>query len=176
MAQLPILHTARATITPFTMDYITPAYISWLNDPQVVRYSRQRLHTHDRASCIAFFQEFENSPNHFSAIITEEHGHIGNISTLVDSNNQVADLSILIGMRIIWGQGYASEIWKAVMDALFLDKMRLVTGGCIAKNSGMIKVMKKAGMTPYYTRRNFFLLDGKPVDSIHYAAENKEQR
>ena len=174
MAQLPILQTARTTMTPFTKDHITSAYIAWLNDPETVRYSQQRLRKHEEASCHAFLQNFENSPHHFSAVITKDHGHIGNISTTVDTNNKIADIAILIGVREIWGQGYGLEIWKAVMDALFAERIRLVTGGCMAENTGMIKVMEKAGMKPYYTRENFFLLNDEPIDSVHYVAENTE--
>lgn len=173
MALLPEIQTTRTTIVPFTVDHITPDYIAWLNDPVTVRYSQQRLRSHDEPSCHAFLKGFDGSANHFCAVTTEREGHIGNISTTVDVHNQVADVSILIGEKSLWGQGYGCEMWCAVMQSLFALNIRLVTGGCVALNKGMINLMEKAEMKPYYTRKDFFLIDGQSVDSVHYVAENK---
>lgn len=174
MAQLPVIKTTRTVITPFTQSHITPAYIGWLNDPETVKYSQQRLRTHDEKSCFDFFRSFENAPHHFSAVCLQDGSHIGNISTSVDTHNKVADIAILIGEKSLWGQGFGEEIWCGVMACLFDLDFRLVTGGCMANNTGMIKVMEKAGMSAYYTRKNYFLYGSEKIDSVHYVAENKQ--
>lgn len=167
MADLPILTTARTIITPFTAEHLTDAYVAWLNDPEVVKYSRQRFQTHTKDSCRAFFRSFENSASHFSAILSKGR-HIGNISTSVNREDNIADISLLIGAKEIWGQGYGAEVWGAVMSALFDKGLRRVTGGCMADNAGMIHVFQKTGMVPYYVRSGYFLRDGHLVDSVHY--------
>ena len=172
MACLPEIHTARTVMTPFKTDYITPKYISWLNDLQTMQYSRQRFGLHNEASCREFLQSFEESPHHFSAILTKKGNHIGNISTTIDVHNQISDISLLIGQKFLWGQGYGSEVWSSVMEALIVLNTRLITGGCMSVNKAMVKIMENAGMRPYYVRRNFFMHGNEKVDSVHYVSEN----
>lgn len=174
MADLPILKTARTTIVPFNETFISPRYIGWLNDPDITRFSRQRHRRHDEESCREYFSSFKNSNNHFSAIVSDDQtrGHIGNLSTIVDGDNGVADLAILIGEKGVWGQGYGQEVWRAALAALLaLPGIRLVTGGCLSENLPMRRIMEKTGMTPYYTRRGYFVWNDHPVDSVHYVAE-----
>lgn len=167
MADLPVLTTARTIITPFTAEHLTDTYVAWLNDPEVVKYSRQRFQTHTKDSCRAFFESFRSSPSHFSAIVAEGR-HIGNVSTSVSREDNIADISLLIGVKDMWGKGYGAEVWDAVMAALFDLGLRRVTGGCMADNAGMIHVFQKTGMAPYYVRSGYFLRDGHLVDSVHY--------
>ena len=172
MAKLRTILTARTKITPFTLEEIHPEYIGWLNDPETVKFSRQRFTSHDRESCIDFFNRIEDSPNFFSAIFDSDEKHIGNISVSNDLENQVSDMSILIGCKSRWGKGYGNEAWSAVMEELFKLGVRIITGGCMAKNASMIRVMKKSGMKLYFVREKYFLLDGEYVDSVHYYKEN----
>ena len=52
----------------FTAENLTNEYISWLNDPLVVRYSNQRFRQHNQEICRAYFNSFENSDHIFIAI------------------------------------------------------------------------------------------------------------
>ncbi len=174
MAKLTQLQNDRIKIVPFTEIFITDNYISWLNCSNVVRYSEQRHNHHDRSSCERFLRGFEESPNHFSAIIVSDSSkHIGNISTTVDLANSTVDISIMIGECEAWGKGYGFSSWKLVMDELLRLNFRKVTGGCMAENTAMVSVMKKSGMKPDYIRPKTFLLDGLEVDSVHYAIYNE---
>lgn len=171
MAKLPVLTTQRMIIQPFTEDFLSAAYIQWLNDPVVTRYSQQRYRRHNRESCLAFMNSFEIGAGHFCAITLkdDEQRHIGNISTTIDVHNKVADIAILIGDASLWGQGYGLEAWQAVQDHLLQSGTRLVTGGCMDSNTAMKALMKKSGMEPYYTRKGYFLHDGQTIDSVHFA-------
>ena len=173
MARLPTIVTARTRIRPFTLEDITPEYIGWLNDAEIVKFSRQRLLSHDWQSCFAFLKSFQNSPNHFSAIFDCNNEHIGNVSVFNDLDNLVSDISILIGNKSIWGQGYGYEVWTGIMEHLFTLNIRMITGGCMANNAGMIKVMEKSGMKLYFVREKYFIFDGRPVDSVHYFKESE---
>ncbi len=148
--------------------------MAWLNDPEVVRYSEQRHYNHTMDSVRKF------KPDLMWAIIAvlevhetragplPEYSHIGNISAQLDLPNKVADISMMIGDRGVWGQGYGREAWKAVMDWLFLQGVRKVTGGCMAGNEAMVKIFERVGMEPDYVRGGHFLVDGERVDSLHY--------
>ena len=65
---LPVLDGGRVRLRPFTAADISAAYIGWLNDPEVVRYSNQRFLHHDRASCERYLAGFAGSSNLFVSL------------------------------------------------------------------------------------------------------------
>lgn len=169
MAQAPTLETPRLLLVPFTELHLSPRYIAWLNDIEVVRYSELRHRSHTLESCREYLHTIIHSPNYFWAITTREAvpGHIGNISVYVDEPNQVADIGLLIGEKSVWGQGYGSEAWCAVCDFLLHRAgLRKITAGTMASNVGMRAVMRHAGMVEEGRRQQQFLLDGRPEDLV----------
>ena len=46
MAESTVIGTTRLQIIPFREEYLTERYVSWLNDPEVVRFSDQRHRQH----------------------------------------------------------------------------------------------------------------------------------
>jgi len=48
-------------------------------------------------------------------------------------------------------------------------KLRKVTGGTLATNLGMVKVMQKAGMVDDGRRRRQYWWEGQAVDVVHMA-------
>lgn len=169
--ELPI-KTSRLIIENFSEKHISPRYISWLNDPEVVKYSEQRHVKHDKESCINFFNSFKGGVNSFLALIADDQslGHIGNITTTMNIPNGSVDIAILIGEKKVWGQGYGLEAWRAVMDAIIqMRKIRKITAGCMSENKAMLSIMEKSEMVYEYTKPKMFLLEGREVDSIHYA-------
>lgn len=165
----PILHTKRLRLEPFSEDHLTDRYVAWLNDPEVVRYSEQRHRRHTKITCRTYLRSFQDSPNHFWAIIApkESVAHIGNISAAVDRHNLVADLAIMIGEKLVWGKGYGAEAWVAVCRWLLIDGgLRKVTAGTMAANEGMLGLMQATDMRREGGRRRQFLLEGKEVDLV----------
>lgn len=166
------LETERLCIEPFTEKYLTPKYISWLNDPEVVRYSRQRQEFHTSESCTSYMQTFNNTPNCFWAIVVKDKniGHIGNMTAYVDQRNKVTDLGILIGEKKAQGQGYATDAWLSVCRYLFEQAgIRKITAGCLATNTPMLALMKRSGMVEDGRRLRHFLWEGNEVDIVHAA-------
>lgn len=162
----------RVSLVPFTEDFLTPVYVGWLNDAEVVKYSRQRFSNHTGESCRNYLESMKKSGDFFWAILDRKSGkHIGNISASIDRQNSVADIAIMIGERSVWGKGYGLDAWVAAMKYLHHEAgIRMVTGGCMATNKGMMRVMEKAGMKPYYTRAGYFMDRGQAVDSVHYVS------
>ena len=173
MAKLRRLVTTRLEIEPFTAAHITSRYVSWLNDPDVVRYSEQRHRTHTEESCHLFLKTFKKSPNFFSAVLAKDTavGHVGNITVTVDPANSVADMAILIGEKPAWGKGYGSEAWSEVMRELFEGcGIRKVTAGTMSENEGMLAIMRKTGMVEDGQRHRHFIYDGREINLVHAAA------
>ncbi len=176
LARFPQIDTQRCTLEQFTERHLTDRYVSWLNDPEVVRYSEQRHKTHDLESCQGYMKSFDGTPHYFIAI-SETHqglGHIGNLNVYVDQNNQSADVGILLGHREIWGQGYGVEVWTAVCDYLLHNLgLRKITAGTSANNIGMRNIMKRTGMVEDGQRKRQLLIEGEEIDIV-YAALFKE--
>jgi ribosomal-protein-alanine N-acetyltransferase len=97
-------------------------------------------------------------------------GHIGNMSAHVDERHRVADVSILVGERSVWGQGYGTEAFRAVCGYLLHQAgMRKVTAGTLSVNRGMLAIMRHLGMVEDGRRVRQCLFEGAEVDVIHGA-------
>ncbi|HEY7608075.1 MAG TPA: GNAT family N-acetyltransferase [Alphaproteobacteria bacterium] len=167
MTALATLGTGGVTLEPFAERHLTPRYVAWLNDPEVVRYSEQRHRRHTLESCRAYCRSFAGTPHKFWAIIAAPHGHVGNITATVDEPNRVADLAILVGERSVWGRGVGARAWTLALEWLLgPGGMRKVTAGTMAENMAMLAIMRKSGMAEEGRRRAQYLFDGRPVDAV----------
>ena len=174
MAFGPILETKRLLLTPFTEDFLTERYISWLNDPVVVQFSELRHSHQSRESCRAYLKSFQCSSGYYWAITVKsrESVHIGNITVNVDEPNQVADIGIILGEKQSWGAGLGLEAWLAVCRYLQADpKIRKITAGAMASNTAMLRIATKAGMVEEARRPGYFLLDGKPEAVVYWVLD-----
>lgn len=177
MAEGAVIETPRLRIVPFSEAYLSSRYVSWLNDPEVVRYSEQRHRRHTLESCRQYWQSFKDSPNFFWAItaVDTKIGHIGNINAYIDENNSTASVGIMIGERRVWGKGYGLEAWMAVCHYLRQDiGIRKVTAGTVALNKGMLRIMEKSGMVADGRWIRQCVVDGEEVDIIFAALFRNE--
>ena len=162
--------TPRLRLEPFNESFLTERYVGWLNDPQVTALSNQRFRKHTLESCRAYYESFRGTEHIFWAIVRRsDDQHVGNLCATVESEHGVADLSILIGERSCWGQGVGGEAWQAAIEHLFRAcALRKVTGGTLAINRGMLRVMEKCGMQEEGRRLRHYLVDGKEVDIVYF--------
>jgi ribosomal-protein-alanine N-acetyltransferase len=154
-------------IEPFSERHITEKYVSWLNDPVVVRYSEQRHCKHSLQTCHDYFLSQKNSRDFFLAIEHDDFGHVGNIGVRVDILNNVADLSIMIGDKRVWGGGVGSRAWKATLNILVeVLGFRIVTAGTMEVNEPMLKLMKISGMQIHGVIPKRFIWEGLEVGMV----------
>lgn len=156
-------------ILPFDERHLNENYISWLNDIEVVRYSEQRHKTHTIESCTKYYEDQKNSENYFLAVelVEKERRHVGNIGVSVDSLNNVADLSIIIGDKSMWGTGVGSRAWSLALNAILYDlNFRMVTAGTMESNKPMINLMKRSGMNIDGILPRRFMLEGNEVGFV----------
>jgi len=172
MARSPDIRTSRLLITPFCERHLTPRYVGWLNDSEVMRYSEQRHRKHDLESCRSYQESFEGTPNYFWAIEEMENGlgHIGNINAYVSEKNLLADIGILIGAKEAQNKRYGREAWTGVCNYLFKHlHLRKVTAGTLSVNVPMQKLMDRVGMINDGVRKRHYLFEGQEVDVVHMA-------
>lgn len=162
----------RVVLRPFAEADITPAYIAWLRDPELMKYSNQRFRSHNTASCHDYLASFENSDNLFMAIIHDEQ-LIGTMTAYVSAVHKTADIGLLIGARC-QGKGFGKDAWSTLMDYLLRSGARKVTGGTLRCNSAMVRIMEGTGMQADGVRVAQELVDGKPQDILYFARFNPQ--
>jgi RimJ/RimL family protein N-acetyltransferase len=168
--RFPEVSNGDVRLTDFTVDHLTERYVSWLNDPDVVRYSEQRHRTHTLDSCESYLCEKVYSDDYFLAIEVGAHGpghHVGNMGISVDVKNSVANLSIMVGAKEYWGSGVGSRAWCLAIHTLFerLD-FRLIAAGTMSVNEPMRKLFKRSNMQIDAVLPKRFLWEGQLVDLL----------
>ena len=165
------LTTPRLLLRPFEPADITATYLSWLNDPEVTRFSNQRFRQHTAESSAAYLASFHGSGNSFLLLERlDSGGAIGTATVYRNSHHGTADIGLMLGDRRCWGQGYGREAWQAVLEALLKEPgLRKVTGGTARPNQGMVKIMEQSGMELEAVRARQELIEGQPVDLLYYA-------
>ncbi len=160
--------TKRLRLEPFGPHHVTPRYVGWLNDKQVVRYSRQRLQSHTEADCRRFLASFGNSANLFWAIVVAAgDAHIGNITVDVEPHDRVAAVNIIVGETGVWGKGYGFEAFDAACTQLLGPLgMRKVYAGTMATNAPMLRLMEKAGLIEEARFRGHYFWEGQAIDKV----------
>lgn len=168
----PTLETTVSRLVPFSEErHLTDAYVSWLNDPDIVRYSRQRHRTHTGESNQRYVRAFTKAGNLFWAIEdkTDDFAHIGNITVTIDKIDGVADIGILIGRAQSFGKGHGFAAWIAVMDYLKTrDEVAKISAGCMDGNRAMVRIMEKSGMIFEARRPAHFAFEGGRADALYY--------
>lgn len=170
---IPVVEAGRVRLTPFAERHLTPEYVSWLNDGELMRHSEQRHRRHTLESCRAYWESFQGTPHRFWAVeaLDMDGLHIGNLNAYVDERNGLADMGVLIGHRAARRKGYGQEAWNAALFHLLSQPgMRKVTAGMMALNAGMLSVAQRSGMVRDGRRARHLLCDGAEVDVCYWAA------
>lgn len=158
------------TLRPFTSSNITSEYIGWLNNPAVVRYSNQRFRIHNVETCEVYLSSFMQTDNMFLAIYRESE-FVGTMNAYVSQAHKTADMGVMIGYQC-WGKGIGRDAWTTLMRYLFQSGIRKVTGGALRCNTAMVDIMMNSGMKPDGVRVAQELVNGDPVDILHFAKFN----
>lgn len=144
-----IIHTRHLRLVPFDQDHMTETYLSWLNDPVTMRYSRHRGRSHTMEDARRFFQDILKKGHLFWAIEYKDMSfrHIGNIIAYLEQQKRSADISIMIGDESARGKGLGEEAFHAVVNFIF-EKLayKKVTAGTRVENRAMVRLMQSLGM------------------------------
>ena len=143
MGLAPVITGPRLRLRPFVHADIGPAYLSWLNDPEGMRFSRQGARRHDTTSSASYLDSFEGTPNYFWAVEERAGARVvGTMTAFLDG--ETTDVGILIGRP---GQGFGREAWGMALDHLLrVESRSKVTGGTAAGHAVMRRIFERWGM------------------------------
>jgi len=151
-------------------DYLSDEYVAWMKDPEVLRYLATPL-----VSCtVNKLKEFVAAANVsgrdylWGIYLLDSHQHIGNIKIgNVDPVLKFGDLGLIIGVKGLWGQGYATEAIKVATQYAF-DKIKLrkIVAGILGPNIASYHAFLKAGYRKVGRYAKHCLFEAKFVDKI----------
>ena len=166
----------RIFLSAFEADDISARYISWLNDPVVVKYSNQRFYQHTYRTSLNYLNEFVGTNNLFYKVsLRADNEVIGTLTVYNSIEHGRSDMGIMIGDRAYWNQGYGLETWCLTMNWLLEEKkVRKVTAGAAIVNQAMINIFNKSKMKLDCIRKKHEVIENKAVDMHYYAKFNSK--
>jgi ribosomal-protein-alanine N-acetyltransferase len=155
-------------------DDVSPAYVSWLNDPTITAFLETRFTVQDEATVRAFVAEQTANPQIFLFRIALIEGdlHIGNIKLgPINRHHASAQISLFIGDQRWHGAGLGTEAISAVTRWAFETcGLKRVEAGCYSENLGSLQAFLKAGFTiEGFRRSSHVMVDGRRCGSYWFA-------
>lgn len=166
-----VLVGAKTVLRTFCETDISPEYLCWLADPEVMRFSNQRFKKHTSDSAAEYLNSFAGSDNIFLGIhLAESDRLVGTITAYRSQPHNTADMGLMVGDRSCWGKGIGLDAWKVLLGYLLdVCQLRKVTGGTLGCNVGMVKIMERSGMELEAVRAQQELVDQIPQDILYFA-------
>jgi RimJ/RimL family protein N-acetyltransferase/methionyl-tRNA formyltransferase len=158
------LVTPRLQLRNLTAGDVSERYLSWLHDPEVVRYLEIRFAQHTSVSTTTFIEAVNQSADTilFGIFLRDGGQHIGNIKLgPVNAHHGRADIGLMLGDRRQWGKGHASEAISAITKYAFAELgLQKVTAGCYEENVGSLKTFLKVGFMQEARLADHWQFDG----------------
>lgn len=164
-----MLHSSRLLLRALQPNNLNTTYIGWLNDPAVNSYLESRFLPQTLEALQCYWQAHRDDPASpwFAICLVGDGRHISSIKLEpIHWLHRRADLSLLIGDRRCWGQGYATEAIALVRDWAFreLDLQKL-NAGIYAGNISSRRAFEKCGFELEETLREEVASAGKRLDA-----------
>lgn len=170
----------RLLIKPLSEDSVSEQYLTWMNDPEVLKFTESRWIKYDVEDLKSFVKNMNNSQKDylFGIFIAEAGKHIGNVKIgNINTQHKFADIGIIIGTKEEWGKGYATEAIKLAVDYAFTQlNLFKVTAGVYANNFGSIKALKKVGFEECGRHIKHCVFDSDRVDTLTLEIINKRKK
>ena len=144
------LETDRLILRKFEEDDYKEMFDNWASDEEVPKYVRFKIHkTYDDTKTIIdkWLGKYETGCFNWVAELKETKEIIGNIEVIsISERNNNCELGYVFGSKY-WGNGYATEIVKKVIDYLFEEyNFHLIEAKHHSPNLASGRVMEKCGM------------------------------
>lgn len=160
-----MLESSRLILRGLCQSDLTERYVNWLNDPDVNRFLETRFAPQTIDTIYQYWNDhhLDTASPWFAIINKSTSSHIGNIKVgPISLFHRRADISLFIGDKDSWGQGYATEAIKLIAKWSFteLDLIKL-TAGAYSSNMASQKAFLKAGFTIEGIRSNELFTSGR---------------
>lgn len=173
------LHTSRLRLRKLTMADAEPYYARIGSNPNVTKYMLFSPHK-DISESVASIEKAlrryrEGNCYRFCIALESTNELIGVMEPLrFDDGKSSCSFAYMLAEEF-WGQGYATEALKAVLDFLFRKmEMERVEADHMAENAASGAVMRKAGMIFQGIQPGKYEKDGISHDAVCYAVTREQ--
>lgn len=154
-------------IAAFEESDLSEQYLSWLNNAQHMRYSRQSLLNHDFNSARNYLDTFRGSANRFLSI-KKDGLLIGTATIYVNNDYKTCSAGIMVGPDCA-GNGFGKIAWALLIGEVASSLgIRKVKAGTLRENIAMLRIFETSGMELEAVLKDEAIRDGKPTDIILY--------
>lgn len=165
---MTVLKSERLILRSIESDDINQTYLNWLNNPEVNQFLETRFLPQSIEAIQSYWYKHRDDKCNpwFAITLTDEKKHIGNIKIgPIQWIHRNADISLFIGERDCWGNGYATEAIELVRDWAFheLDLQKL-NSGIYSGNIGSRRAFEKCGFKLEGTLREEVYSNGSRID------------
>ena len=178
MAGIPFLIGRESYLRPLVESDIEGPYPTWFNDAEACRGNTHHIFPYTAENARSYVRLANSGRRHLVlAIVRRKDGvHIGNIALdKIDYINRTADLTIMIGDKTCWGQGYGKETAHLICDhGFFVLNLNRIGCGTFDDNVAMRKLAEYLGMVEEGRRRQAVYKLGRYIDVIEYGVLRHE--
>ncbi len=175
---IAFLDGARVLLRSFVEADINDRYLRWFSDPVVCVGNSHNITPLTKAVAQQYLKQVMCDPSRLmlAIIVKDSNEHIGNIAlNHINSIHHSAELTILIGEKNIWGQGYGTEASSLVLKYAFENlNLNRVYCGTYQNNAGMIRLAKKLSMQQEGLRRAAVFKNGTYLNVLEYGILKSE--
>lgn len=164
---MTVISSERLLFRTLNKEDVTERYVGWLNDPEVNRFLEIRFASHSLESCRKFVSDLEKDPcSHLFGIFDKETlEHLGNIKLgFINTVHKKGQLSMFIGEKSRWGNGYATETVRSItqwgFDELGLER---IEAGCYDTHLASQHIFHKVGYSQEGYFRNSIAFEGRRI-------------
>lgn len=178
ISDIPTLETERLYLKPLSLDYMSQAYVDWMNDPEVNKYLESGG-DYTLEKLTEYLTEVERKPKYFWAIIMKESGkHVGNIKIdPIHPIHQFGEYGIMIGDRNAWGKGIAKEASTGILNYSFKTlQLRKINLGVLSSNTLAISLYEKLGFEQEGRFKNHVKNGNEFIDTLRMTIFNPSLR
>lgn len=142
--------TERLILRNLDLSDIGGEYLSWMSDPEVLKYLEARFCAPKTIADLKNFVIGVNASDDeilLGIFLRNTQRHIGNIKLgPCCMTHHRADIGFIIGLQVARGKGYATEAIMAVSKYALCDlKLSKITAGCYSSNKGSARALISSG-------------------------------
>jgi|LakMenEpi03Aug12_release.lakeMendotaPanAssembly.Ray.scaffolds.fasta_scaffold482726_2 ribosomal-protein-alanine N-acetyltransferase len=170
------LESERLALIPMNESFCSDTYLSWLNDSEVYKYL-ESAGDYKMDALREYIREAVKNNVFFWAICLKSSGkHIGNIKIEpISFRHKRGEYGILIGDKTEWGNGYAKEASKLIIDFCFKKlNLRKITLGVVESNYAAVFLYKNIGFEVEGIYKDHGLYENRVENVLRMAIFNQE--
>jgi [ribosomal protein S5]-alanine N-acetyltransferase len=156
-------------LRPLERADLNERYLSWLNDPEVTRYTETGTFPSTAEDLESYYRGVTGSKNDvILAVVDKKSGrHVGNVKLgPIHWVHRRATFGILIGEKDFWGKGIGLEATRLMVEYGFQRlNLRRIDLGVFAEHDAAVRCYEKAG----------FKVEGRMREDLFQEGEYKDR-